>query len=106
MRIIEVDTKNRSATTEFHQLPFKLYRNSPQWVPPLAHEARRQLNRDKNPYFNHSEALFLLAYDHKDQPVGRLAILDNHNYNEFHKAQTAFFFLFECEDNLEISTWA
>jgi hypothetical protein len=103
VRIIEVDTKNRSATTDFHQLPFKLYRNSPQWVPPLAHEARRQLNRDKNPYFNHSEALFLLAYDHKDQPVGRLAILDNHNYNEFHKAQTAFFFLFECEDNLEIS---
>ena len=33
--------------------------------------------------------------------VGRLAVLDNRNYNEFNREGTAFFFLFECGDHRE-----
>ncbi len=103
MKVIEVDQTSRQARNDFLQLPFNLYKDTPQWVPPLAHEARRQINKKKNPYFQHSEALFLLAYDDADHPIGRMAILDNHNYNTFHQARTAFFFLFECIDDVQIA---
>jgi hypothetical protein len=36
--------------------------------------------------------------------MGRLAVLDNRRYNEFNKTKTAFFYLFECENNLEAAT--
>ena len=103
MRIIAVESVDRKAVKDFLELPFQIYQDSSQWVPPFAHEARRQLHRGKNPYFDHSEALFLLAYNDVDQPIGRLAILDNQNYNEFHLAKTAFFFLFESQNQLEIA---
>jgi hypothetical protein len=103
VRIIEIDSSDRKASADFNRLPFKLYQDTPQWVPPLAREARNKLDRRKNPYFEHSQALFLLAYD-LEQPIARLAVLDNSNYNAFHNSRTAFFFLFECIDDVETTT--
>jgi hypothetical protein len=97
--IFEIGASDRRKIADFLQLPFELYRQTPQWVPPFAYEARNQLNRSKNPYFEHSDALFLIAYDDSRNPLGRLAILDNRNYNQFHNSKTAFFFLFECIDD-------
>ena len=51
MRIIEVDTDSRRQVEAFLDLPFRLYRDVPQWVPPLRHEARLALNRKRHPYF-------------------------------------------------------
>jgi hypothetical protein len=103
VRVIEVKNHDRKARYDFLYMPFRIYQDTPQWVPPLAFEARRQLDRKKNPYFEHSQAVFLLAYDDASKPVGRLAVLDNHNYNKFHQARTAFFFLFECENQEEVA---
>jgi hypothetical protein len=100
VQIVEVSHSNRK---DFLQLPFKLYANTPQWVPPLAQDARRQIDKSKNPYFKHSDAALLLAYNDEGDPVGRLAVLDNRNYNEFHQAKTAFFFLFECIEDKEVA---
>jgi hypothetical protein len=103
VKIIEIDGSNREAKNHFLRLPFEIYKDVPQWVPPLSIEARRQINRDKNPFFLHSEAQLLLAYDVDHKPIGRLALLDNHNYNEFHQAKTAFFFLFESIENVQVA---
>jgi hypothetical protein len=35
------------------------------------------------------------------RPIGRIAVLDNSRYNEFNRTRTAFFYLFECENNRE-----
>ncbi len=99
MRVIHVDTADRRNVRSFLDLPFRLYRDVPQWVPPLRNEARLMLDRRRHPYFQHSQADFLLAEDESGRPVGRLAILDNRAYNDFNNERTAFFFLFECEDN-------
>ena len=103
MKIIEFDDIDRGAKKDFLRLPFELYKSVPQWVPPFTNEARRQIDRGKNAYFHHSEALFLLAYDEGGQPIGRLVVLDNHNYNEFHRAKTAFFYLFESIDSSPVA---
>jgi hypothetical protein len=103
MDIIQIDTTNRRQVNEFLNLPFRLYRDTPQWVPPLASDARIVLDRRRYPYYRHSDADFFLAKD-GDRVVGRLAVLENRNFNTYHNETNAFFYLFECENNLEAST--
>lgn len=99
MDLRQIDTRDRQQVKRFLQLPRRIYRDIPQWVPPLAFEAARMLDRRRHPFYQHSEAAFFLALDDDGRPVGRVAALENHNYNEFNRERTAFFFLFECEDD-------
>ena len=100
VRIIELDTDDRRQVRQFLDLPFRLYRGTPQWVPPLAMDASRPLNRRKHPFYAHSDAAFYMAW-RDGQLVGRLAVLDNRHYNDFNRERTAFFNSFECEDDAE-----
>jgi hypothetical protein len=102
MKITEIDTTDRRQVRRFLRLPFRLYRQTSQWVPPLEGDARLMLDRRRHPFYRHSQAAFLLA-ERDGQIVGRLAVLDNRNYNAFNHERTAFFYLFECEDDREIS---
>jgi hypothetical protein len=98
MNISEIDPTDKADARRFLELPFRIYRNTPQWVPPLEGDARRMLDRRRHPFYDHSQAAFFLAMDGRssDPVIGRLAVLDNRNYNEFNHEQTAFFYLFEC----------
>jgi hypothetical protein len=100
MGIVEVDTRDRRQVNRFLDLPFRLYRDVPQWVPPLASEARLILDRRRHPFYRHSEAAFHLA-ERDGEAVGRVCVLENRNYNAFNQRKAAFFFLFECEDDLD-----
>lgn len=97
IQLVQVDTANHRQVKQFLDLPFRLYRDVPQWVPPLASDARRMLDRRRHPFYQHSDAAFFLALQDR-RPVGRIAVLDNRNYAAFNHEQTAFFYLFECED--------
>jgi len=103
MKTIQLDLSNKRQTRDFLALPFSIYRDIPQWVPPLLTDERIRLDPKRFPFYKHSHAAFFLAYQDA-RPVGRLAVLDNRNYNEFNHESTAFFHLFECEDNLEAAT--
>ncbi len=61
-------------------------------------DARKMLDRRKHPFYQHSEAAFLLA-EEGGKDVGRLAVLDNRHYNEYNRSNCAFFYLFECQPN-------
>lgn len=98
MQVIQIDTSDRRQARQWLELPFRLYRQVPQWVPPLAPDAKLVLDRHKYPFYEHSDAAFFLVYD-QGHVVGRIAAIDNRNFNTFHKQKTAFFYLFECEDN-------
>ncbi|GAB4414138.1 MAG: hypothetical protein Kow00123_27650 [Anaerolineales bacterium] len=100
MHIRQIDTNNRQDVQRFIQFPFDLYRGCPQWVPPLASDARAVFNRKKHPFYRHSDADFFLA-ERDGRVVGRIAVLDHRLYNEYHNRRTAFFYLFECEDDAE-----
>lgn len=103
IKIIPIDPANPFQVKQFLTLPFLIYQDNPQWVPPLASEARRILDRKRNPFYQHSQAAFFLAYDEHQNPLGRLAVLDNKNYNAYNHEQTAFFYCFECKDNKRVS---
>jgi hypothetical protein len=106
MHITRIDLTNKKHVQDFIALPFSIYRDIPQWVPPLRMDERLRLDPKRNPFYKHSQAAFFLAYkrsspvDEGTRPIGRLAVLDNRHYNDFNKEATAFFHLFECENNI------
>ncbi len=103
MHALQLDLDNKKQVDDFLRLPFSIYRDIPQWVPPLQMDERLRLDPKRFPFYRHSQAGFFLACE-GTRPIGRLAVLDNRRYNEFHKTKTAFFYLFECEDNREAAT--
>jgi hypothetical protein len=103
MKIIRIDERDGRQVREFLRLPFDLYRNNPQWVPPLESDARGMLDRRKHPFYRHSDAAFFLARDSSGRAVGRIAVLDHRPYNEYNRERTAFFYLWECADDGEAS---
>ncbi len=103
IQIEQVDTANKAQVKRFIDLPFRLYANCAQWVPPFRSDISLMLNRDKHPYYEHSAADFFIArQDGRD--VGRIAALDNRPFNAYHNAHNARFYLFECEDNQEAAS--
>ena len=96
--ILKIDTADKRQARAFLELPFRLYRDTPQWVPPLAGDAARMLDRKRHPFYRHSDAAFFLVLNGQEV-VGRIAALDNANYNDYNHERTAFFFLFECAND-------
>src|SRR5215510_9461027 len=68
--IIPVQT--RKQWRDFHHLPFKIYRDDRNWVPPLLLERRFHFSQKHNPFFQHAQAAFWLAYQ-DGEPVGRIS---------------------------------
>lgn len=103
LAIEKVDTGNKSQVRRFVDLPYRLYANSAQWVPPLLVDAYTYLNRKKHPFHEHSEVDFFLAVrDGKD--VGRIAAIDNKPFNTYHNTRKADFYFFDCQDDIEAAT--
>ena len=94
MQITQIDLSNKKDVQDFLNLPFEIYRNIPQWVPPLAGDARLVLDLNKYPFYEHSEAAFFIARQ-KNALLGRICVMDNRRFNDFRGENTAFFYLFE-----------
>lgn len=102
MDILTINTADKRDVRRFLDFPLQLYRNIPQWVPPFAADAKRMLDRRKHPFYQHSTAEFFIAVK-ADRVVGRLAVLDHRPYNEWNHTQTAFIYLFEADNDREVS---
>jgi GNAT superfamily N-acetyltransferase len=61
----------------FVDLPFRLYANDPNWVPPLKDEVHGLITLGKNPWFEHGEADFFLA-ERGGRVVGRISAHIDH----------------------------
>jgi hypothetical protein len=103
LEIHKINTGSKEQVGEFVRIPFRLYKNHPQWVPPLFIDAEMQLNRDKHPFYEHSSADFFIA-KRDGRSVGRIAALENTRHNEFHGTRVGQFYLFDCEDDEEAAT--
>jgi hypothetical protein len=98
----EINLDNSHQVQAFLALPFSLYQDQPNWVPPLRLEARAALDPAKNPFFEHSQAAFFLALNATGSPIGRLAVLEHRPYNRYNQSKTAFFTLFESIDDVHV----
>lgn len=62
---------------QFVKFPFSLYKNNPYWIPPLIDEELASFDKTKNPAFDNAEAFFYLAYNQKNEIVGRVVAIIN-----------------------------
>jgi hypothetical protein len=102
LRVEKIDTNDKALVKRFVRIPYRLYENHLQWVPPILSEAEAQLNKSKHPFYEHSDADFFIATkDGRD--VGRIAALENKRFNQYHKTKQAQFYLFDSEDDQEVA---
>ncbi len=92
--------ESRSEIREFIMLPFRLYEGAEHWVPPLISERKKHLDRRRNPYFAHADAVYLLAR-RGERVVGRLSAQVDQRFNQFQDNDWGQFGFFECEDDPE-----
>jgi GNAT superfamily N-acetyltransferase len=100
LEIIPADTGN--ALRAFINLPYRLYRDQPHFVPPLRRERRDLFDKAHHPFFRHAEGAFFLAR-RNGQPVGRIEAIANHAHNQFHDDRVGFFGAFESENDRAVS---
>lgn len=99
MTISEVTTKKD--LHRFIRFPYELYKDNPNWVPPLIIEREEFFNPKKNPFYEHGEVKLFLALDPYGKPVGRISAHLNFNHNDFYKDKTGFLGFFECIENYD-----
>jgi GNAT superfamily N-acetyltransferase len=102
LSIEKINTGNKVQVKRFVDLPYRLYKDCPQWVPPLFIDAYLPLNRKKHPFFEHSEADFFLAV-RDGEVVGRICAANNKRFNEYHKTRKAHFYGFESIHDLDVA---
>jgi GNAT superfamily N-acetyltransferase len=87
----------------FFEFPWVLYKNDPNWVPPLLSMRRDLLDKKKNPAWEYMEGEYFAAW-RGDQIVGTITALINHRHNEFHQEHVGWFGTFEVYDDQEAAT--
>lgn len=95
--------KSKKELKQFIKLPWKIYKNDSNWVPPLISQMKDKFNREKYPYYEFSEVQPFLAF--KDgEPAGRIVAHINSRHNETHNENIGFFGFYECIPNQDVST--
>jgi hypothetical protein len=90
--------KNRRLQKQFVKLPWEIYQNDPNWVPPLVVALEEGVGFRRNPFYDRNRCECFLAL--KDQKVvGRLCALVNEGHNERFQERRGFFGFFECHDD-------
>jgi hypothetical protein len=96
-----VPVESRAQWRDFLRVPYRVYKDDPNWVPPLLLERRRHLSPKHNPFFQHAEAAFWLAY-RDGVPAGRISAQVDRLHLETHADGTGHFGFLEATDDPEI----
>ena len=102
VQIEKVDTSNKSQVKRFVQFYYDLYKDCPEWVPPMYMDSYLPLNRKKHPFFEHSDADFFLAVD-DGKVVGRICAAENKPFNSYHGTHKAHFYAFDSVNDQQVA---
>ncbi len=96
--IISLVEKNKDLKA-FIDYPWKLYKNDPNWVPPLKLSVQSLLKKN-HPFYKKAKVKLYLA-KRDEEVVGRVMSIINDAHLEFQQEKIGFFGFFEVENNLE-----
>jgi hypothetical protein len=97
-RIVVTALSARRDRRHFVDLPYRLHRDDPNWVPPLRRDVWRLIDSRRNAFFDHGEACFWLAW-RGGVPVGRISAQINRRHLETHRDETGNFGMLEAVDD-------
>jgi len=90
--------RTRHDRNRFLDLPYRLHRDNPHWIPQLRLSQKDILNTRRHPFYRTADAEMFLAF-RAGRVVGRIMAMINHAHNEFHNEQAGFFGFFEVEND-------
>lgn len=102
MKLTKINLSSKPDKDKFINFPFTIYKDHPYWVPPLKAEIERVLSPSKHPFYRHSNADFFVVESEREV-LGRIAILQNKNFNAYHNSKTAFFYYFDTVDDAGVA---
>ena len=100
--ICPIELGNKRELKTFIKFPWRIYRDDPNWVPPLILDQLQFFTPGKNPYFAHSTAQLFMAF-RGAEPVGRISAHENNQHIQVHKDGAGFFGFFECIDDQAVA---
>lgn len=95
MRILSFD--EGASLEDFIAVPWQLYQEDPNWVPPLKLERKDALS-PKAPFFQHAQWQGWVAYD-GERPVGRISAQIDDLYEAQHNEKVGFFGFLDAPDD-------
>jgi hypothetical protein len=93
--------EDRRELKQFLRLPAALHAADRNWVQPLTFERLEHLNPKKNPWFDHAEVAYWLAW-RGEHSVGRVSAQIDHLHLERYADATGHFGFLEAEDDPEV----
>lgn len=93
---------SRRQKKQFFRLPWQLYRDDPNWIPPLRQNQLELLNFKPHPFYDTAEIQTFLAL-RRGEPCGRVAAIINHVHNQRYEEQRGFFGFFESVDDPQVA---
>lgn len=94
------EVSGKRALKTFIQVPWGIYKDDPNWVPPLLAERKGALSPG-NPFFQHAIWRAWIAY-RDNQPVGRISAQIDQLHQQQYGSKTGFFGLIEAPDDDEV----
>lgn len=102
MSVYLKEVKSKSDLKKFIAFPYKLYRDCPQWVPPIFIDELHTFSAKKNPAFEYCDCRLWLAY--KDGKLaGRIAGIINNKYIEKWNKKAVRFGWIDFIDDKDVS---
>jgi GNAT superfamily N-acetyltransferase len=100
VRIVPVTSEEQRR--QFARFPWRIYRNDPQWVPPLFGDRLKLLHPEKHPFWEHAELQLFLAM-RGQEVVGTISAHVNHRHNQVFGDKVGFFGFFEVIEEVAVA---
>lgn len=94
MQIRKVET--RADIAAFHQLPFIINQDDPNWIAPLRQDVEKVFDPKKNKYFTHGDCIRWMLMDDRGAAIGRIAAFINKDTAYTETQPTGGCGFFEC----------
>ena len=85
MPVIIKEVTFEKGISDFINFPHDLYESDPYYVPEIYMGQKDMMNPKKYPFYKYGKVRFFLAQK-EGKIVGRIAAIDNTNYNRHHKS--------------------
>ena len=87
---------------QFLRLPWDLYRDDSNWIPPLRGNQKQLVGYKRHPFYDNAEVQTFIAVGN-GQVCGRVAAIINHAHNRANKEKIGFLGFFESIDQQQVA---
>ncbi|HTU26908.1 MAG TPA: N-acetyltransferase [Pirellulales bacterium] len=95
--------ETRRERKAFLELPWQLYRDDPNWIPPLRLNQKELVGYAHHPFYDDAKGQTFLALS-GGRAIGRIEAIENPVHNRFHQERRGFFGFFESIDNQQVAS--